>query len=448
MSLYNRVSWKDGMFLLPQHFQQAERSVEATMQLRLHGASPLAWGVVQLELNESAVGQGRVELQRLQAVMPDGMAIDIPDQDAAPPSRLFQLPASAQSLDVYLAVPARRPRAAVVTTETTRADVRFVEQIVEVPDDLDPSRTQQIEVATKNLRFMFSTEPLDGMVVLKVAEIYRTTSGLPALRKDYIPPSLRVNTVPALDKVARDLLGMITARARSLTEQRRSYSSDHLDFDPSQVLSFWFLHTLNQHAPVIQHLLDTPGTHPAVLYSELLRLGGALCTFALRTSSDLPTYRHDGLADCFGGMDRLLREIVGKLFQTRYEIIPLIRKDAFWIGHVADAELRATGMFVLAATGDLAPGEVVNKLPNACKIAEIDGIERIVRLAVGGVRIQHMPRPPSSIPIRNDAVYFRILTEGPDWDFIKASGHLAMYVPTWLPGVRLELIGVRAGGSS
>lgn len=446
MSLFNRVSWKDGMFLLPQHFQQGERSIESTFQLRLHGPSPLDWGVISLELNDAAIGQGRVELVRLQAILPDGMAVDIPEIDAAPPSRIFQLPASAQTMDVYLGVPARRPRAAVVTVETNRADVRYVEQLTEVPDDLDPTRTQQIEVAAKNLRFLFSGEPLDGMVLLKIAEIYRTTAGLPALRKDFIPACVRANAVPALDKVGRDLLGMITARARSLTEERRRYSSDHMDFNPSEVLSFWFLHTLNQHAPVLQHLLDTPGTHPAALYSELLRLGGALSTFALKTSTEMPTYRHDGLTECFGGLDRWLREILGKLFQTRYEIIPLVRKDAFWIGHIADTELRTSGTFVLAATGDLAPGEIVNKLPNACKIAEIDGIERLVRTHVGGVRIQHLPRPPSAIPVRNDAVYFRILNEGPDWDFIKASGHLAAYVPTWLPGIKLELIGIRAGG--
>lgn len=446
MSLYNRVSWKDGMFLLPQHFQQAERSQEATLQLRLHGAFPLSWGVISLELNDAAIVQGRVELLRMQAIMPDGLALDIPEMDGAPPSRVFQLPASAQTMDIFVGVPARRPRAAVVTSESNRADIRYVEQISEVPDDLDPSRTQQVEVAIKNLRFLFSGEPMDGMVVLKIAEVYRTTAGLPALRRDFIPATVRVNAVPALDKLARDLLGMINARARSLAEERRRYSSDHLDFNPSEVLSFWFLHTLNQHAPVLQHLLDTPGTHPAQLYEELVRLGGSLSTFALKTSTEMPSYRHDGLQECFGGLDRWLREILGKLFQTRYEIIPLVRKDAFWIGHIADAELRTSGNFVLAATGDLAPGEIVNKLPNACKIAEIDGIERLVRTHVGGVRIQHLPRPPSSIPVRNDAVYFRIINEGPDWDFIKASGHLAAYVPTWLPGIKLELIGIRAGG--
>ena len=36
MSLFDKVAWKDGMFLLPQHFQQEARHQDATLrQLQL-----------------------------------------------------------------------------------------------------------------------------------------------------------------------------------------------------------------------------------------------------------------------------------------------------------------------------------------------------------------------------------------------------------------------------
>ena len=445
MSLFSKVSWKNGMFLLPQHFQQADRNLEAALQVRFHGPHPLNWGILSLQFNEAAISQGRLELQRCQAIMPDGLALNIPEVDAPPLSRTFTLPASASSLEVFITIPARRPRTPTMTSDLNRADVRYVDQLQEVADEYDPTQTQSIEVAGKNLRFVLTGEPLDGLVALKVAEVYRTVDGVPALRRDYIPPCVRVNAYPALDKIGRDLLGMVAARTRSLTEERRRYYGDQLEFNPADILSFWFLHTLNYHTPVLSHLLDTPGTHPAALYEELLRMAGALSTFANRTPTDLPGYNHEALAECYGQLDRWLREILSRLFMTKYELIPLVRKEGYWIGHIADAELRATGTFVLAATGDLAPAEIVGKLPNACKIAEIDGIERLVRTHVGGVRIAHLVRPPSSIPVRNDAVYFRVMTEGPDWERIKATGQIAAYVPTWLPGIKLELIGIRGG---
>jgi len=91
MSLFTQVAWKEGMFMVPQHFQQAERSQEAALNLRLRGMSPLGWGVAHLKFNESAIAQGRIELMQCRAVLSDGMVIDIPDIDTAPrraPSRL------------------------------------------------------------------------------------------------------------------------------------------------------------------------------------------------------------------------------------------------------------------------------------------------------------------------------------------------------------------------
>src|SRR5688572_5115595 len=133
MSLFSRVSWKDGMFLLPQHFQQADRALEADLRLKLDAVHPLGWGVLSLQLNEAAVAQGRLELTRCQAILPDGLVVDVPEADAAPAPRLFQLPTAGRNLEVFLTVPLQRPRAAAISAEP-RADVRYVERVQEVPD--------------------------------------------------------------------------------------------------------------------------------------------------------------------------------------------------------------------------------------------------------------------------------------------------------------------------
>ena len=43
---------------------------------------------------------------------------------------------------------------------------------------------------------------------------------------------------------------------------------------------------------------------------EMLRLGGALCTFALDSHPrDLPLYDHNNLSECFERLDRHIREL-------------------------------------------------------------------------------------------------------------------------------------------
>ena len=48
MSQHNRVVWAEGLFLRPQHFQQAERYFERLMNQRLESLAPYAAGFTKL----------------------------------------------------------------------------------------------------------------------------------------------------------------------------------------------------------------------------------------------------------------------------------------------------------------------------------------------------------------------------------------------------------------
>ena len=57
MSQFSRVAWKEGQFLLPQHFQQMERSMEAAFLGRWQPHSATAWGLTTLVIDEAALAQ-------------------------------------------------------------------------------------------------------------------------------------------------------------------------------------------------------------------------------------------------------------------------------------------------------------------------------------------------------------------------------------------------------
>ena len=51
----NPIFWYQGLFLQPQHFQQAERYAEGLLEPLRDGISPFFHGVRQLQLQEAAV---------------------------------------------------------------------------------------------------------------------------------------------------------------------------------------------------------------------------------------------------------------------------------------------------------------------------------------------------------------------------------------------------------
>jgi len=62
MSQHNRVVWAEGLFLRPQHFQQAERYFERLMSQRLDSLAPYAAGFTRLQIDQELLKIGKVGL--------------------------------------------------------------------------------------------------------------------------------------------------------------------------------------------------------------------------------------------------------------------------------------------------------------------------------------------------------------------------------------------------
>src|SRR5262249_16697662 len=88
MSRYHpKVIWNEGMFLTPHHFQQWDRYAEDLLTFRLKSLIPFDWGLTELEVDTAALANGIFHLRRCGGILPDGLAVDIPETDVAPESR-------------------------------------------------------------------------------------------------------------------------------------------------------------------------------------------------------------------------------------------------------------------------------------------------------------------------------------------------------------------------
>ena len=72
MSQNNRVVWAEGLFLRPQHFQQAERYFERLMSQRLESLAPYGAGFTKLQIDHELLKIGKIGLVAAEGVFPDG----------------------------------------------------------------------------------------------------------------------------------------------------------------------------------------------------------------------------------------------------------------------------------------------------------------------------------------------------------------------------------------
>ena len=69
------VLWYEGMLLTPQHFQQHELRLQRLLRHQMEQLDPYYWGVLRLEYDPARLDDGVLQIDRLHAVLPDGLVV-------------------------------------------------------------------------------------------------------------------------------------------------------------------------------------------------------------------------------------------------------------------------------------------------------------------------------------------------------------------------------------
>ena len=84
--------------------------------------------------------------------------------------------------------------------------------------------------------------------------------------------------------------------------------------------------------------------------------------------------------------------------------------------------------------------ELIERAPQLVKICSAKFVGELVRRAMAGLTLTHLPAPPTAIPARVETQYFGVSREGPFWDHIVQTTRVGVYVPGEVTGAELELL--------
>ncbi|HEV7859676.1 MAG TPA: type VI secretion system baseplate subunit TssK [Pyrinomonadaceae bacterium] len=449
MTRYRKVVWNEGMLLGPHHFQQWDNYHEGLLNTRLASLMSYEWGILDVQVNREAIANGSFMLTRCRAVLPDGLALDVPQSDVAPPARAVEphFNSNAERLDVYLAIPAQRSGAANFQANGGEplSTIRYSQDAGVVLDETTGDNERQIAFANSNLRLLFGDELRDGYSAIKIAEVERTATGQLSLSETFVPPALDVMASPWLHDTLRQLIEILITKSSTLGERRRQRGASLADFTTSEVAIFWLLHTVNSSIPRLKHLYGTRSIHPERLYYEMIRLAGELATFTIdHQAKDIVAYDHDDLYGTFSRLAGDIRLMLETVIPTRCVAIALESvRASLYAGRVVDDRLLAEAAFYLAVRSTIPVATLIAGVPRIVKIASRDHIESVIGAALPGIPLTYVPTPPASIPTRIGFHYFALENSGPIWEGIRTSKTLAVYVPDEIPEEKLELYAIK-----
>lgn len=437
------VLWTKGVILSPQHLQVQDRFLEDLLAFRLSAVAAWRWGFAELALDREALAEGMVALDTARGMFPDGLTFDVPGADAAPAARAVDeiLDPDADGGLVLLAISEWKAGGTNVAMKGG-GGARFDAEMVYRRDDTTGDGEKPILVGRKNLRLVGEAEEIAGLMTLPVARLVRAASGDVEVDGGFVPPVVNHAASPHLASLNRRLLEIMTARSATLAGGRRQRNLSLADFGVSDVAGFWLLYTVNSYLPLVRHFLDSGHGHPLELYRTWSALAGALTTFSGdRTPADLPAYDHRDLQTSFERLDGMIRDLLATVVPSTHVSLPLRPTQPHVQATALDEEryLGATEMY-LALRSELKADEMARRVPQLVKVSSGDRVEVLIRQALPGVGLRHVPEPPGSLPVKLDYEYFRLDRTGPEWDAVQRARNVAVYLPSDFPAAEGELV--------
>jgi len=442
MSRLSPVVWSEGMHLAQHHFQAQSRYFEERTSFALSSLYFQPWGVAACELDAEALVNGTVVVRHARGVMPDGLPFLFPDEPPPEPLAIADLfSPTSTSQRVLLGIPAYQPnRANVANGERPPTDARFVTSHQEVSDDATGGDERPVEVGRKNFRLLLDGGEVDeDLVTLPLARVERDGSGRFIYAPEFVPPCLRIAASPRLISLLRGLVDTLDRKASTLRSGRES---GPMADGGSDIVGFWLAHAVHSGLAPLRHHLQTASAHPEVLYRELARLGGALCTFAMDAHPrQLPDYDHSDLETTFSELDRHIRRHLDVVLPEGSVEVPLEAAEQFF--YRADLRdprcLQPSARWFLGIRSGLARSKVLQDVPRLVKVCSDDGIKKLVQRAYDGLPVQHVPSPPAALSPRIGTEYFLLRGSGPCWKAIQMSEGVGVYMPGSLADADVEL---------
>jgi len=445
MKTLQPVIWMKGTMLSPQYLQTQDRFLENKLQFHVDALNFAAWGFRKLQLNREALGAGYVTVSEAAGIFPDGLLFDIPDADSAPaPKKLAEcFDPDQKTLDVFLAIPHYRDKGVNVALASSKADARYLSEVSMLRDENSGLAERPIQVARKNFRILVEGESQQHHSVLQVGRIERSPAGLFQLDTRFVPPLLDLAASDSLVSILRRLVEILAARSTQVAGTRRQKNLSLAEFGAADIANFWLLYTINSHFPLFQHLFEVRRGHPARLYEVMLSLAGCLTTFSTNIHPrDLPKYDHTRLATCFEDLDDKIRTLLDTVVPSNFVSLPLkpTEQPSIYATALADDKyLRNTKMY-LAIRADMNEADLISKVPYLVKGCSANHIEHLVRAALPGVALTHIPKPPTAIPVKLNYQYFSVAQSGVAWEAVTRARNFAAYVPGDFPTPQLELL--------
>ncbi|WPB55364.1 type VI secretion system baseplate subunit TssK [Xylophilus sp. GOD-11R] len=455
MSWTNKVVWSEGLFLQPQLFQQQERYLEHFAHLRARPLSPFFWGFSHYRLDPESLGLGKLVLSSASGLFIDGTPFSIPGE-SPPPQPLAVRPEHLDQV-VYLALPSRVPNGEETSFGDTDADGGARDDVASLArygvfeTELRDANSigqgpRPVQLCRQRLRLLPHKELTSAWMGLPLARVTTIRGdGSIELEPDLLPPVNVLGASGQLLEWMSQLHGTARLRAQRLADRLSGAAGQGAE--AAEVGEYLTLQLLNRYETELDGLLALKDSPPAALHRLLRSLEAELSTYvrpATRRPSELPRYDHLDPHGSFSPLVEAVRELLNAVLLRSAERIALQSQEhGMHVASVDPSTLAGFQAMVLTVRAQVPLDQLVAQFPAQAKFGPADRLAELVRLHLPALQLSSLPVPPRQIPYAAGTAYFQVESHGHLWNHAARYGGLALHVAVDIPGLVVELWGVR-----
>ncbi len=438
----NRIVWKEGLFIRPQHFQQNDRYYAYELMTRTSELGSNKWGFINLDIDKHLLGIGKIVIKNAKGILPDGTLFDIQAKDN---TLALDIKSDDFGKNVYLALP---------VLIHNSDDVHFEDQeniltrfssssVLDVPNtNAGENSVADLLCAQHNFKLLLEDEVNDGYIKIKIANIVSlSASGIVSLDETYIPTYIHLNKSDDLVSKLNELMSMLTYRAEKLAQK-----ISHSVLQTSELGNYLMLQLLNKTQSRFHFFLTQDRIHPQDVFLELTTLAGELAVFMKKEKkiTEQFIYAHENIGLSFKTIIDELKDMLSMVLEQNSISLPIDqRKYGINVAQIKDKKLIQNSNFIFTVTADASSEKIKEVLMSNLKMGSIETIRNLVNYHLIGFKIKPLSSPPREIPYRVNHLYFKVELSSIDKDELERSGGFAFHLSAELPNLAYALWAIR-----
>ncbi|WP_448551192.1 type VI secretion system baseplate subunit TssK [Thalassotalea montiporae] len=437
----NKIVWREGTFLYPQHFQQMESHLETSLQAStnmLVGDLAPQFGLANISFNEATLKLGQVSITNCQGQLPDSSYFELSEEI------VIDIPAGTVDNVIYLVVPMYL--AGRNNFNNSAQTSRFITTHKKVYDlSADDQEQIEVETATLNIGLKLSDDNLEGYIKLAVAKVLEVDeNGHVILDKSFIPQCLAVGSSKYILERVKELEILANAKATQLLTRLQAAvdSQKSLALYQDQQL----LDAIYRWLPWLEAVLSTPNYKLGRFFLELKQFESALNSVTLTERSPWQPLQNEQLFKQLQPVFSRLKATLSITQQSNVTEIPwddaLFASRRMMLAKLKGAALEANTRVIIAVTAD--HGQISKDVfRTGFKLAGNKSIVSCLKNATPGIAVNPLMYAPPELKSQALTDYFELETEDVLWQQVLEQNELlALHIDSrlFISAVKLFLI--------